>query len=91
MIYLSKLNAGLLLLTRQLFSGRVIIIINISWAGQALLGFLFVNLYFYIFIHSPHSVGIPGRPAMNSSPAAKPCPLCTILGQHSVTLKLYEI
>jgi len=32
---------------------------------------LFVNLYFYIFNQS-RTYGIPGGPAMNSSPAASP-------------------
>jgi len=39
MIYLSKLNTGFLLLTRQLFSGRVILLSAAVPAGRSLFSF----------------------------------------------------
>jgi hypothetical protein len=48
----------------------IAVVLHLGWTY--IVGLLFVNLYFYIFNQSLHSVGIPGGRAMNSSPAASP-------------------
>jgi len=68
MIYLSKLNAGFTIITRQLKSGRVKLAISLGFGRTGIFGLLFVIFYFYNFIKQR----LGADTAMNSLPAAMP-------------------
>jgi hypothetical protein len=67
MIYLSKPNTGLVLLTSQLILGRVIASLYIVRAGRNAVGLLVVILYFYFFIGLQFRAGQTTMPCLHKA------------------------